>query len=110
MSSESLLENPALFSKEIHDLDRLAMEYIRLAEKYNHNPKYARPHLFKMLYQGLSNHIDLRDKMGRANGYDQCLEIVQELSERRKNVNLIDKFGWYLRYFKPLVESKRALG
>ena len=31
MSSEALLENPALFSGEIKDLDELAYEYILLA-------------------------------------------------------------------------------
>eukprot|EP00330_Aristerostoma_sp_ATCC50986_P008751 CAMPEP_0114587310 /NCGR_PEP_ID=MMETSP0125-20121206/10300_1 /TAXON_ID=485358 ORGANISM="Aristerostoma sp., Strain ATCC 50986" /NCGR_SAMPLE_ID=MMETSP0125 /ASSEMBLY_ACC=CAM_ASM_000245 /LENGTH=46 /DNA_ID= /DNA_START= /DNA_END= /DNA_ORIENTATION= len=34
MSSESLLENPALFSGKVHDQDELALEYLELAKKY----------------------------------------------------------------------------
>lgn len=32
MSSEALLENPALFSGELKDLDELALEYMVLAK------------------------------------------------------------------------------
>ena len=32
MSSEALLENPALFSGKIYDLDILAQEYIEMAK------------------------------------------------------------------------------
>jgi tRNA-dihydrouridine synthase 1 len=54
MSSEALLENPALFSGEIHDLDVMAKEYLDLWEKYdNYNDKFIKPHLFKMLHEGL---------------------------------------------------------
>lgn len=33
MSAESLLENPALFSEKIVDLDDLALEYLNLCEQ-----------------------------------------------------------------------------
>ena len=53
MSSESLLENPALFSGKIHNLDDLALEYLEICQTYNTDPCYIRPHLFKMLFTGL---------------------------------------------------------
>ena len=34
MSGEALLENPALFSGKIYDLDDLALEYMEYANKY----------------------------------------------------------------------------
>jgi|JI61114BRNA_FD_contig_41_828505_length_803_multi_4_in_0_out_0_1 tRNA-dihydrouridine synthase 1 len=61
MSSEALLENPALFSGQIVDLDRLGFEYLELAEKYpGANDSCIRAHLFKILFTGLSKNVDLR--------------------------------------------------
>jgi tRNA-dihydrouridine synthase 1 len=54
MSSEALLENPALFSGKLHDLDDLAIDYIEFAEKYTTDLGFVKGHLFKMLYIGLS--------------------------------------------------------
>lgn len=99
MSAESLLENPALFSGEVKCLDTLAEEYLDLWEKYDsQHPKYLKPHLFKILHKGLSEHTDLREKLGRAKGVEDCRAIVKELKERRKEVELNLKFGWYERY------------
>jgi len=60
MSSESLLENPALFSGKVYNLDQLAFEYLELCKIYQTDSCYIRPHLFKMLFTGLqviSNNI-----------------------------------------------------
>ena len=50
MSSEALLENPALFSGLKVNLDDLALEYLQLCKQYNPNSKQLRPHLFKILF------------------------------------------------------------
>lgn len=63
MSAEGLLENPALFSGKVVDLDEIALEYIELAEKYPTPHFFAKGHLFKILHQGLQEHIDLRSKL-----------------------------------------------
>ena len=34
MSSESILENPALFADKMYDLDELVEEYFEMVEKY----------------------------------------------------------------------------
>jgi len=61
MSAEALLENPALFSGKIYDIDDLALEYLELAQQYKGaSPSCIRAHLFKMLYTGLQIHTDLR--------------------------------------------------
>jgi tRNA-dihydrouridine synthase 1 len=53
MSSESLLENPALFSGKLYDLDLLAVEYMDLAKIYESKPTEIKSHLFKFLHRGL---------------------------------------------------------
>lgn len=110
MSAESLLENPALFSGKVHDLDDLAIEYIELWKKYDHQtPKYLKPHLFKMLHKGLMDHVDLREKLGAAKGPDECAKVAFELKERRKEVEKENKFGWYERYqnYAPQQNEKK---
>jgi tRNA-dihydrouridine synthase 1 len=72
MSSESILEYPALFDpSQVYDLDDLALEYIDFYEKYKGeaNPKILRCHLHKFLHSGfaLHNHTDLRDKLNKIN-------------------------------------------
>jgi len=53
MSSESLLENPALFSGKVYNLDQIALEYLDICKTYETDPAYIRPHLFKILFTGL---------------------------------------------------------
>jgi len=66
MSSESILENPALFANKMYDLDDLALEYFEMCEKYpgEHNFSHVKSHMFKILYQGLCKHTDLRTQLG----------------------------------------------
>lgn len=67
MSAEALLENPALFSGKKHCLDTLALEYLELTEKHpGAGVSCIRAHLFKMLYKGLSENVDLRERMTQA--------------------------------------------
>lgn len=63
MSSEAILEYPALFdNSQIYDLDDLALEYLDLAKQTNDQEmKCIRAHTHKFLYMGLSDHPDLRD-------------------------------------------------
>ena len=79
MSSEALLENPALFSGQLKDLDELALEYMTYAKQYNTRIGDLKGHLFKFLHSGLSIHIDLRSSLANAKTYDDHLEIVVEM-------------------------------
>lgn len=70
MSSEAILEYPALFdSSRIHDVDDLALEYIDLFGKYagkESDLTIMRKHLFHFLHTGLNGadgHHDLRKKL-----------------------------------------------
>jgi len=103
MSAESLLENPALFSGKIVDLDDLASEYLNLCKIYETDSPCIRAHLFKILYTGLQIHTDLRDRLVSADKFEKFMDITLELKNRRINMNKLDKFGWYQRH---LEESK----
>lgn len=100
MSAEALLENPGLFSgRALQDLDILAAEYLQYWKKYDgKNVRYIKPHLFKILHQGLKENTDLRSRLGAARKYEEYEGVIQELAERRKDQNLESKFGWYHRY------------
>jgi len=101
MSAEALLENPALFSNQIKDLDELAMEYTNLWEKYDgRNKKVIKPHLFKILHRGFEQYPDLRIKLGQAKGISEIKDVLRELAELRKDIDPVDKFGWYRRYWQ----------
>ncbi|CAD8180549.1 unnamed protein product [Paramecium octaurelia] len=98
MSSEALLENPALFSGEIKDLNDLALEYMQFAKQYDARLAEIKAHLFKLLYTGLQIFTDLRSKLGSAKTYEEHLEVVIELKNKRADVPKEDKLGWYKRY------------
>ena len=55
MSSESILENVALFSDKIYDMDDIAQEYLDLTEEFPGEVSHSaiKSHLFKFLYMGL---------------------------------------------------------
>lgn len=84
MSAEALLENPALFSNHLYDLDDLAYEYMMLAKQYDAKYSQIKSHLFRMLYTGVTEHIDLRDRLMKAFTHDDYLLVVEELRSRRK--------------------------
>ena len=110
MSAESLLENPALFSGEVHDLDDLALEYIEHWKKYDsQTPRFLKPHLFKILHKGLQDNVDLRERLSAAKTPEECQEITEELRKRRKDLSKSDKFGWYERYqsYAPPKDQKK---
>jgi hypothetical protein len=82
MSSESILEYPALFDgRQIYDLDKLSLEYLECVELYPGEAdfKNIRSHLHKFLYTGLQVHTDLRDKLSDAKSLDTIKEVVLEM-------------------------------
>lgn len=99
MSGEGILANPALFSGKLLDLNDLAVEYMELCEKYPTPAKCIKAHLFKFFYQEVKIHTDLRDRLGNASDFDEYKTIVLEFRERCKAMKMMDKFGWYQRYF-----------
>lgn len=106
MSAEGILENPALFSgEELKDMDMIAKEYMEYVLKYPDHVGYVKSHLFKLFHSGLKIHTDLRTRLGKARTYEEYNGIVKEMGERRKDMPLKDKLGWYKRYWKKKEEK-----
>ena len=72
MSSEALLENPALFCRNVDprtgdflDQDELARRYLQMCEKYPPSKGLAmsRGHIFKLLHGGFKQRTHLRDEL-----------------------------------------------
>ena len=75
MSSESILEYPALFDpSKIYDLDDLCLEYFDMYEKYpgEANLKILRCHMHKFLHSGfvVHGHHDLRAKINQMDTFE----------------------------------------
>ena len=105
MSSESILEYPALFDpSQTYDMDELMMEYLDLYEKYpgEADLKTLRSHMFKFLHTGLQKHTDIRDVLNKAKGYEPIKEVAVLMKERRKDEPVQDKIGWYYRHWKSM--------
>ena len=62
--------------------------------------------MFKILFSGLQKHTDLRDLLVKASKIEQFREIALEMKERRKDVSIEDKFGWYVRHWNRLSCTK----
>jgi tRNA-dihydrouridine synthase len=101
MSAEGILENPSLFSgEELKDMDVIAKEYMEFVIKYPDQISYVKSHLFKLFHSGLKIHTDLRTRLGKGRTYEEFNGIVKEMGQRRKDMPLEDKLGWYKRYWK----------
>jgi hypothetical protein len=109
MSSESVLENPALFSGIGSDpkspqltpsQQRLAAEYMELAQKYP-TKHTVRPHLFKLLFKQLTHHTDVRDFLAFCDG-DGLPMVLSKLAEKdkaMKDPTVYDRTpSWYNRF------------
>lgn len=113
MSSEALLEYPALFcpTRSVYQ-DELALEYLELAKLYQTPHKQIKAHMFHFLYAGLQLHTDLRQAFGEAKGWDQINAAAMAFQERRRQDRELgnpwpDK-GWYMRYREPLGKKRKA--
>ena len=126
MSSEAILEYPALFEpSKIYDIDDLALEYIDMYEKYKGKDSTLgnlRKHVSNFLHtgiHGMGSHRDLRKKLtwdidipSESLGVDGIREIVQDMKERRKDIEPLQKLSWYFRHWKDKAGNyvKLAMG
>jgi tRNA-dihydrouridine synthase 1 len=89
MSSEGVLEWPALFNRGMDSHGRalnqidLAEEYLDLADVHGtRNPKIPRAHIMKMLYRYFNHFHDLRDKCQMSYTLDEFRAVVRGVKER----------------------------
>lgn len=93
MSSEALLENPALFANTTESPYTMALEYLRICEDYVTDTKTMKAHLFKILFGALQLHTDIRDRLVKARDLATMKEIVRALEQLPRGEK-----SWYLRH------------
>jgi tRNA-dihydrouridine synthase 1 len=105
MTSEAILENPALFSrnlnenKEYRTLVDLAEEYLYMALKYSGSQiKTTRNHMMKFFYKYFIKHPDLRDRTAMTNNNEGFQLIINELRLRISDSDNDYNESWYKRY------------
>ncbi|CDS12417.1 hypothetical protein LRAMOSA04611 [Lichtheimia ramosa] len=94
MTAEGALYNPAIF------MDRkmppctweMAKEYLEIVRDYTPKVRHGiiKGHLFKLMHCSLPHHKDLRERLGKANtwqeSYDVVLQLRDRLEEDRKTI------------------------
>lgn len=98
MSSESILENPSLFSgsDSITMID-LTLEYLEYAERYKAPWSSIRGHCMKMLHRYFTVHTELRNQIGETKTIDDIIGLIMEL----KSIIVCDsdyQETWYQRH------------
>lgn len=107
MTSEAILENPALFSRRLDSEGKL-MTHLDLAEEYLHfcNTKYPTPmksvrsHLMKMLHRYLTKHTNIRDLLAMSkkwSEFDDVCAHLRKLIPTREDDDLYQD-TWYDRH------------
>ncbi|KAL0479509.1 Dus1l [Acrasis kona] len=110
MSAVGLLENPALFSNQ-DDYDRaeLALEYLDLTDRPNHNPpnvSYTKSHIFKVMLKEWMCFPDLRDAVQYSGTKEEMRKIIKEADSRKKE-RPDDWRTFYLNNFKETCQQRR---
>jgi tRNA-dihydrouridine synthase 1 len=118
MSSEALLCNPSIFAGKRVDSLTIAQEYMDIVRELEASApteqSMIRAHLFKMLFQHLSIHKDLRDRLSSCVP-EEFLSIVDELksrftglSEEEKAAQLATVPVWYERHILTPAQQAEA--
>lgn len=107
MSSEAILENPALFVRSIapeleHKLDVITLteEYLDNCEKYPiWHTKIIRSHCMKMLYRYIAENTEIRDVCGVSNSIEDFRKVCQMCREYHASAPADKKWiSWYMRH------------
>lgn len=126
MSSEALLENPALFvgnraaDGAYISQRRLASEYVALAREHEAPLKSARSHVFKFAHGALMAHTALRDRLVTAGSYSDLENVVLALDAVDPDCDLepwhhppegkvhsVER-AWYFRHRSGFAQSLHA--
>jgi tRNA-dihydrouridine synthase 1 len=121
MSSEAILEYPALFTDTNTEAVggkrtgperlKLAKEYLQIAEKHppqlggqGNGIKCVRTHIHKFLHEDLSGRHDIRQDIAFAQEYAKlfkCLDDVEELNKKEGHEVEKEGLAWYMRHRIP---------
>jgi tRNA-dihydrouridine synthase 1 len=129
MSSEAILENPALFAVEDRPgllppppppgRTRLAREYLRLAARHPSDAggqgsglKCARMHVHRILHADLQEREDLRQRVSDAPSLDELEAVVDRLEALHRDAGhdpATEEPSWYLRHRQVGYENGRMV-
>ena len=126
MSSEGILEYPALFS-ETNTIAvegkrtgpsrlQLAREYVDIAEKHppenggqGNGIRCIRTHCHKFLHEDLNGRVDIRKEIAVAPDHEKlrkCFEDIEELNKAEGHVVEDEILAWYMRHRIPRRSSE----
>jgi tRNA-dihydrouridine synthase 1 len=106
MTSEGILENPALFVNRIdprtglyrNQLD-LTDEYLDIVSEYPAwHMRTVRSHIHKYLFRYIQKFPEFRDRVGEANEIEQFREICKAIREKVAEDEPSYQESWYMRY------------
>eukprot|EP01031_Cornospumella_fuschlensis_P041422 gene41422-50542_t len=106
MSSEAILENPALFSGSlqnapVRDVIDLTEEYLALCKQHPvFHVKIIRSHVIKMLYRYIADSIEIRDMINHCRGiegYEEVCRVCREYASKEENAGKL-WISWYRRH------------
>jgi len=118
MSSEAILEYPALFTdtnteavggkRTGPDRLKLAKEYLQIAEKHppelggqGNGIKCIRAHIHKFLHEDLSGRHDIRQEIALTKDHDKlrkCFDDIEELNKKEGHSVENEGLAWYMRH------------
>ena len=118
MSSEAILEYPALFATNNNNSEirisrvQLAKEYLEYCREYPPNVqgqgsgiKCIRMHLHRMLHADLQVHANIRDAICVGKTVEELEETVQALQQLNDDIGhdaSTEELSWYVRHRQPL--------
>lgn len=105
MSSEAILENPALFANLTPDLDDIAIEYIDFALKFGANLYQARSHLVKFHFDYLTKNQGRFGRLFKIKNFEDLKKFSLEIKAHNKDIPSKEKKTWYLRKHSKTYET-----
>lgn len=118
MSSEGILENPALYSESKNSngehQTQLAQteEYLHSCLKYPvHHMKCVRSHVLKMLHRYSTVHVEIRDLIGTSHTFDDFFGVcnrVRALMVESGRVDADYTCSWYRRYRETIEKDENG--
>merc|ERR1719487_2898102 len=123
MTSEGILEDPALFSRPVPSLPvadtgividgvkitpsspnqmEIALEYLDFCERFPARVlKIVRSHLMKYLYRYFDAHPQYREYFGNADSIEEFRAVCQKLNSEIDDHNAYASNTWYTRHQRP---------
>ena len=119
MSSEAVLEYPALFAKDLPRVGRcqLSREYLELAKEYppecGHQVsgiKCLKAHIHKMMHHDLEpSPTDLRRRVADATEWQELWDLVQDIEashQTGEHKEEEEEMSWYMRHRLVVTDAK----